>query len=321
MSPDEASLLRAVLAAPDADEPRLAYADRLAESSRNSDLARAEFIRLQIELAQLPDEDPRWPTLIGRERELLGRYRTGWERPLRDRFKPPLASPGRWLRTQLFGNGGRWGFRRGFVEHILAAAPRFLAEDAAVLDHTPIRRIVLAHASDFIRPLAAEPHLNALSSLHLVGDMELDEDLNLLTSRARSAEMRVFEFRLPRLWPDVEDLFEALRTASDTEGTTGPEGHPAWSVADDEARQRLIHLATSPRAALLTEDPAHEGELLALNEWVYLGDALKDASAWAVAKGHQDLEDEDGLCRRLVLVRGGRGDQLRESRYCHGEIR
>ena len=307
MSPDEASRLHAVLAAPDADEPRLAYADYLAASSRTSDQARAEFIRLQIELARLPDQNSRWPALIGRERELLARYRTGWERPLRVRFKPPLASPARWLRTQLFGSGGRWGFRRGFVEHILAAAGSFLAEDAAVLSHAPIRRVVLAHASDFIRPLAEESRLNTLNSLHLVGDMELDEDLNLLASRARSVGMRVFEFRLPRLWPDVEDLFEALRTSSHDSQPPDPEGHMAWSVADTDARQRLMDLATSPRAALLTEDPAHEGELLALNEWVYLGDALSDTGAWAVAKGHQDLEDEEGLCRRLVLVRDGRG--------------
>jgi uncharacterized protein (TIGR02996 family) len=321
MSPDEASRLRAVLAAPDADQPRIAYADRLAQSLRTSDRARAEFIRLQIELAHLPDGDPRWPTLIGRERELLGRYRAGWERPLRDRFKPPLASPGRWLRTQLFGNGGRWGFRRGFVEHILAAAPTFLAEDAAVLGCAPIRRVVLAHASEWIRPLAADRRLDRLASLHLVGDMELDEDLRILTSEARAAGMRVLEFRLPRLWPDVDELFETLRTSSGSDRTPDPEGHTAWSAADERARRRLLELATSARAALLTEDPAHEGELLALNEWVYLGDALTAFEAWAVAKGHQDLEDEDGFCRRLVLLREGRGDALRDSRYCHGEYR
>jgi uncharacterized protein (TIGR02996 family) len=320
MSPAESSLLRAVLADPDADQPRLAYADHLAESSRTSDQARAEFIRVQIELARLPDNDARWPTLVGREHELLGRYRTSWERPLRARFKPPLASPGRWLRSHLFGSGGRWGFRRGFVEHILAAAPTFLAEDAAVMACAPIRRLVLAHASELVRTLAADRRLDALRSLHLVGDMELDEDLNILTAEARLAGMRILEFRLPRLWPDVEDLFETLRTGSDSR-VPGPEGHTAWSIADDDARGRLVELASSPRAALLTEDPAHEGELLALNEWAYLGDALSAAGAWAVAKGHQDLEDEDGLCRRLVLLRDGRGDELRTSRYCHGEVR
>ena len=320
MSPAESSLLRAVLTDPDADEPRLAYADHLAESSRTSDHARAEFIRVQIELARLPDNDPRWPTLVGHEHELLCRYRTAWEKPLRARFRPPLASPGRWLRSHLFGSGGRWGFRRGFVEHILAAAPTFLAEDAAVMAYAPIRRLVLAHASDLVRVLAADKRLDNLKSLHLVGDMELDEDLNILAAEARLAGMRILEFRLPRLWPDVDDLFETLRTGGTGSHGSGPEGHTAWSIADEEARGRLVELASSPRAALLTEDPAHEGELLALNEWAFLGDALSTAGAWAVAKGHQDLEDEDSLCRRLVLLRDGRGEELRCSRYCHGEV-
>src|SRR5262245_8224271 len=169
MAPAESSLLRAVLADPDGDEPRLAYADLLADSSGSSDQARAEFIRIQIELARLPDNDPRWPTLVGQEHELLGRYRTTWEKPLRARFKPPLASPGRWLRSHLFGSGGRWGFRRGFVEHILAAAPTFLAEDAAILAHAPIRRLVLAHTSELVGALAADDRLATLKSLTLVG--------------------------------------------------------------------------------------------------------------------------------------------------------
>src|SRR5207244_1721028 len=103
--PDLAPLLRAVLEAPDADEPRLAYADQLANSSRAVDQFRAEFIRLQIELHHLPDSDPKWPKLIGRERELLEQYRAAWERPLRNLIRPSIASPGRWLRSRLFGNG------------------------------------------------------------------------------------------------------------------------------------------------------------------------------------------------------------------------
>ncbi|HKB01732.1 MAG TPA: TIGR02996 domain-containing protein, partial [Gemmataceae bacterium] len=133
MPPDEASLLGAVLADPDADAPRLAYAGFLAESSRTPDQARAEFIRVQIDLARLPADDAGWPVRVGRERELLEKYRAVWEKPLRDRFRPPLASPGRWLKSQLFGSGGLWAFRRGFVENILAPAPTFLDEDAAIL--------------------------------------------------------------------------------------------------------------------------------------------------------------------------------------------
>lgn len=320
MPPDEASLLGAVLADPDADEPRLIYAEFLAETSRSADQARAEFIRLQIDLARRPADDPDWPARVGRERELLEKYRAVWEKPLRDRFRPPLASPGRWLKSQLFGSGGLWGFRRGFVENILAPAPTFLAEDAAVLAHAPIRRVVLAHASDHIGPLAADPRLDRLASLHLVGDMELDEELNRLAGNARAAGLTVLEFRFPRLWPDVADLFEVLRSARVDNPPAEASDYPAWTSAGPEARERLIELAVSPHVTLLAEDPANEGELLSLNEWVYLGDALSDAGAWAVAKGHQDLEDDEGRCRRLVLLRPGRGERLRRSAYYHGEV-
>jgi uncharacterized protein (TIGR02996 family) len=320
MPSDEASLLAAVLADPDADAPRLAYANHLAESSRPADLARAEFIRLQIELTHLSAEDHRWPSLIGRERDLLERHRASWEKRLRDRFRPSFSSPGRWLKSQLFGSGGLWGFRRGFVENILAPAPTFLAEDAAILVHAPVRRVVLAHASDHIGPLAAEPRLDRLASLHLVGDMELDEELTRLAQSARGAGLMVLEFRFPRLWPDVADLFEVLRTANVDDPPPEAGDYPAWSSAGPEARERLIDLARSPRVGLLAEDPANEGELLSLNDWVYLGDALSDAGAWAVAKGHQDLEDDEGRCRRLVLLRPGRGERLRRSPYCHGEV-
>ncbi|HJZ91023.1 MAG TPA: hypothetical protein VKE40_09135 [Gemmataceae bacterium] len=313
-------MLRAVVTDPDADAPRLANAEHLQASSRTADRARSEFIRLQVDLARLTGNEPQWPGLVWRERELLERYRAAWERPLRDRLRPSLLSPGRWLRSQLFGSGGLWGFRRGFVEHIHAPAPSFLAEDAAILGHAPIRRVVLAHASESVGVLAADPRLDALASLHLVGHMELDEELNVLASGARAAGMTVLEFRLPRLWSNSEGLFHLLRTSPGDDRPRELDAYPTWAAAGPDGRRRLSELCASPRLAPLAKDPAHEGEFLALNEWVYLGDALTAAGAWAVAKGHQDLEDEDGRCRRLVLLRAGRGDELRESPYCHGEV-
>lgn len=318
MPPAEADLLRAIVADPTADEPRLAYADLLSESSRVADQARGEFIRLQLDLDRMADTDPGWPLMVARERELLDRYRPAWEKPLRDTFRPSLASPGRWLKSQLFGAGGLWGFRRGFVENVLAPAPTFLAEDAAILDRAPVRRVVLAHATEYVGPLTADRRLDRLASLHLVGDMELDEDLSRLAEAARAAGLTVLELRLPRLWQDAEDLFDALRAPVGDE-CREPEAYPAWRQADEDGRERLCELSTCRHVSLLAEDPAHEGELLALNEWVYLGDALTEAGAWAVAKGHQDLEDEDGRCRRLVLLRPGQGEELRDSPYCVGE--
>src|SRR5262245_59688205 len=178
MPPAEPDLLRAVLADPQADQPRRAYADFLAQSSRPADQGRAEFIHLQLDLARQAGDSPTWALRFGRERELLDRWRPAWERPLRDQFRPSFASPDRWLKSHLFGSGGLWGFHRGFVEHVLAPAPTFLSEDAAVLGRAPIRRVVLAHATEHVGPLAADPRMDELTSLHLVGDMELDEDLS-----------------------------------------------------------------------------------------------------------------------------------------------
>ena len=320
MAFDEPAFLRAVLADPSADEPRCAYAAFLAQSERPADQARAEFIHIQLDLNRQSIEGHTWAERVGRERELLERYRTIWEKPLRDRLRPSLASTGRWLKAHLFGSGGRWGFRRGFVEHILAPAPSFLAEDVAILAHAPVQRVVLSHATEYIGPLAADTRLDKLASLHLVGDMELDEDLARLTEDAKAVGMTVLEFRLPRLWPDAADLFEVLRVPVGEDDGRDPNDFPTWALADADSRRRLASLAGSPRVDSLTEDAAHEAELLALNEWVYLGESLADAGAWAVAKGHQDLEDDDGRCRRLALVRQGQGEALRASPHFFGEL-
>jgi uncharacterized protein (TIGR02996 family) len=310
--------LRVVLAHPADDKPRLLYADALAQSPRPADQARAEFIRIQLELAVLPPNDPCWPRLIGQERELLEQHRAAWERPLRESFRPSLSSPGRWLRSHLFGGGGRWGFQRGFVEHILASAPSFLSEDLRILTVTPIRRIVLTHASEYVGVLASEPRLNRLESLHLVGDMETDEDLDLLAANAKDAGLTVLEFRLPRFQRETEDLFEALRAAEGDDPVNGIT-IPAWDRATLPAKDRLRQLANLQRYSLLAEDAAFEGELFALNEWVYLGESLKEAGAWAIAKSHHDLEDDEGRCRRLILLRN-EAALLRESPYFIGEI-
>lgn len=46
--PDHDALLAAVVADPDADLPRLVYADYLEEAGDEADAARAEFIRLPM---------------------------------------------------------------------------------------------------------------------------------------------------------------------------------------------------------------------------------------------------------------------------------
>ncbi|HVK11359.1 MAG TPA: TIGR02996 domain-containing protein [Gemmataceae bacterium] len=80
--------LATIRAAPDDDAPRLVYADWLDE---HGDGARAEFIRVQCELARRQS-----PALRAREADLLYRYH--------DAFAGRMASP-----------GFRFRFERGFV--------------------------------------------------------------------------------------------------------------------------------------------------------------------------------------------------------------
>ena len=92
---DADALLSAIIAHPDEDTPRLAYADWLDEHGQPE---RAEFIRFQIERAALDPQSERHRVCADREAELLTRHRRAWEREFRE------AVP-----------GGVFGYRRGFV--------------------------------------------------------------------------------------------------------------------------------------------------------------------------------------------------------------
>src|SRR5437762_1241175 len=71
----EASFLQAIRADPDDDAVRLIFADWLEDQG---DTPRAEFIRLQVERAGLPPEDPHAQDLLDREEELLVLHRATW---------------------------------------------------------------------------------------------------------------------------------------------------------------------------------------------------------------------------------------------------
>src|SRR5262245_65825725 len=90
--PQHDDFLRAILAEPDEDAPRLVYADWLDEHGD----PRGEFIRLQIERARLDEDDPRQAGLKQREGELFARYGMEWVAP----FAPLL---------KVRGSGVEWG--------------------------------------------------------------------------------------------------------------------------------------------------------------------------------------------------------------------
>jgi uncharacterized protein (TIGR02996 family) len=153
----EGPLLRAILAEPDADEPRLVYADWCEE---NGDAARAEFIRIQIEQARRPGADPywpHWPREGEREYALVNEYGERWRADL-----PPWA---------------RWGagFVRGFVGKVEVTVARFLTGGRRLFRVAPVRLACLSNAGPRLPALAACPELARLAVLDLRGNL-LDAD-------------------------------------------------------------------------------------------------------------------------------------------------
>src|SRR4051794_40021842 len=106
------ALLGEILDHPDDDLPRLVYADWLDE---HGDPGRAEFIRVQIERARLPEDDPRRADLEDREAALLLAHEERWRQELPEGVRRERDSkPARM-------------FRRGFVVEVRATAEQFLA--------------------------------------------------------------------------------------------------------------------------------------------------------------------------------------------------
>jgi uncharacterized protein (TIGR02996 family) len=147
MTHDEA-FLQAIIESPDDDTPRLVYSDWLDEHGESD---RAEFIRAQVQLARLPEDDPRRPALKLRERALLGRHEAAWAEPFRGRVES-------------------WKFRRGFVEQITTGAAKFLTQVEQLFRLAPIRHARLRRPTWCLHRLAECPFLGRLTGLDLGGN-------------------------------------------------------------------------------------------------------------------------------------------------------
>src|SRR5262245_46165485 len=78
---DEQPYLHAIFARYHDAAPRLVYADYLDEAG---DPARAELVRVQVALAHLPDDDPRYPELVDRLDELRAANIERWSAHVAD---------------------------------------------------------------------------------------------------------------------------------------------------------------------------------------------------------------------------------------------
>jgi uncharacterized protein (TIGR02996 family) len=146
----------AILAAPDDDAPRLVYADWLDEHGQSE---RAEFIRIQCDLARRPKYDPGRPALHDRERELLKRHETVWTEP--------VAAVARDCR-----------FRRGFIEGVSIGVRKFLTDGDALFAAAPVRNfkfLRLGTKNATAADLVQSRHLPRVRGMVLNGRLPADD--------------------------------------------------------------------------------------------------------------------------------------------------
>jgi uncharacterized protein (TIGR02996 family) len=150
--PDAEAFLRAIIASPDDDGPRLVYADWLEE---NGEPERAEFIRVQIELARNGIEGR--AELRERENQLLKRYRRYWY----DETATLLPEHG-------------FLFRRGFVNELGTSMFEFVEIAEQLYRQSPVQYLRLYAAlappheqARLVRRLSEIPGLACVRSLSL----------------------------------------------------------------------------------------------------------------------------------------------------------
>ncbi len=142
------ALLQTILAKPNEDAPRLIYADWLEEQGGESEVARAEFIRVQCDLARLRYDDDLCSDLRAREYRLLSKYHSEWKEGFRNLL-----------------------FRRGFLEKYLPDTPEdFLEESPELFAKNPIQDLTLKFETEpgWGESVATSPLLQRVTTLRLV---------------------------------------------------------------------------------------------------------------------------------------------------------
>ena len=186
---DEKALLTAIWEHPHEDTPRLVYADWLQE---NGQPERAEFIRVQIELARLDEDAPEYGLLFEREAQLLGAHREHWLAPLPS---GGLSVP----------------FERGFpypsLGHDISAIQLEKVSKRQVRA-VPLWEVgVRAGNSDRVVPLSSVPNLRRVGRLTLRGADRRGELLAALSPSSEAVNVADLNWIVPDAGAEV---FHAL---------------------------------------------------------------------------------------------------------------
>ena len=162
---DRMALLQSVLANPDDDIPRLVYADWLEEFGSDADVARAHFIRAEIEAEGLPANSPERIEAESTAAKLFNKHGTSWN--------AELINWNVW-------HDSSFVYRRGFVEELRTLCWRFAQEGEEILRAAPITRLKLTikrslvskcNTIDFSRIVCLQLGLSISSMSYVLTDL------------------------------------------------------------------------------------------------------------------------------------------------------
>ena len=166
MSDDEAAFLRTIRENPDADLPRLVYADWLEERGHQ---VRAQFLRAHIELERLTEDSPH-------RRELAFWCRTQLDTQPHLLFEPPLQP-----------KFARYG--RGLIEAAEFWEPAD-GEIASAFHLAPLRRVWVYGLDRWLSQLKRVPVENCLHTLDLTGNRLTADALRYLGTAMRFPHLK-----------------------------------------------------------------------------------------------------------------------------------
>jgi uncharacterized protein (TIGR02996 family) len=214
--------LPAILANPEDDAPRLAYAAWLEGEGD----PRGEFIRLQIELAQLPEDDPQRPAKLAREKKLFKAHEKAWNKP----FRLP---------------GIQVGWRRGFVETVWASDYQsFAAAAEQLFTLAPVQQLLVAEAEGPTDELADCPYLARLRALCLGECERVPTDL-AAAQCGGLAGVGPDEIRTLLASPHLPQLRTLAVRGHPNRGALGPQGAKILAASPKLAQLTSLDLSTN----------------------------------------------------------------------------
>lgn len=197
MSTHRAALIAAILERPDDDDVRLVCADWFEDQGDEASVARAEFIRIQIERARLPVTDLRHSELQARELRLLKRYGSAW-----------CGSHFVFKKVR---------FRRGFIEYVHLHLRHFQHHRRQMLALEPVRDVSLTGwlraPTDLLRRVAGCEewrHIDRLRIHHQGPHKDPGNDVLLLLESPHLSRLRALHCPLMVLDVHGRRRFERL---------------------------------------------------------------------------------------------------------------